>query len=661
MARWLVPSVVGACAGAIVTGLVESAGGDWYRRAATAGFVSLLAVPALTVASVIVRGLVAAWQPRVVLASLVEPDGSAPRLAGWVAVIWLATLGLAWAMFQGTWLLASVTAFKPLAIGFAAPILGVATMFLIIVMSRPAALWFAWLARKLDGLCPPRGQGTLLAPRLIIGGALYTAFVAGYLIWQLLVLKRMRTLDTEVLIAPVAGVVATIAVHFAWRGPVRLRAIAGAGVAMMAGAAIAVAVHAANSRPMVALAIWADEPVGRHAIEHLFDLEAIRRDAPIAQWRPLARDAVHPDIVLVTITNLRADRTPPYNGPAQMPALRELGQRGSVFAWAFAPTNTARHSIPSIITGVAPNRVRGRLTAFGLWLDPRHVVLAERLRAAGYETAGFVCCKEYFSEEARTGWSRGLEHVVIEEDGLALARAARKWLVERERRPGNRPLFVWMHVGEPAKWLDGQYPRTDDDRRRLYDRSLASADATLVELLGGFAQRAPDRAPITIVTADHGQGLGEHGQRYQSKNLYDPQIHVPLVIAGPNIKPQRVAETVSLVDLVPTIVDLAGFNLSRSPAIDGRSLVELAIGRRTGESTHGTAYATMIDGRVGEGRSAVIRGGWKLIDNGLGFELYDLKADPAERYNLFAQRSQIVGELKTLLTTKQRAAEHPPF
>jgi len=660
--RWLVPSVIAACVGALVAGIVDGRRADgWFAVATTAGFVVLIALPVLLAASLIVRGLVVAWQPRRIVESLLEARGSAPRLAGWVGVVWLGTLALAWAMFQGTWLLASWTAFKPLSIGFLAPLLGVGTVLGIVLLSRPAAMLFTWLARKLDARWQRIGPGTLLGPRTIGVGAVVTAIAAVCLIWRLLVTRRLGDVELGFLLAPTSGIIATILVHAAWRGSIRVRAIAGGLVGATTVAAIVLAVHAATHLPALALEIWADAGLARRSIERVFELEAIRGDVSIEQFRPAERPgAPHPDIVLVTMDGVRADRTPPYGGPAQMPALRELGQRGAVFAWAFAPSNSTRHSIPSMATGIAPNRIQGRASTWALRLDPRHVLLAERLRAGGYETAGFLCCDEYWSERGRTGWPRGLEHLVIEQDGRTLARAARAWIEHRERTPGNRPLFVWIHLLDPVG--SGPQGRTDDERRRLYDHSLAAADALLVEVFGAFAQRAPERVPLSIITANHGQGLGEHGQPYHATDLYNSQIHVPFVIAGPGIKAQRIPETVSLTDLMPTIVELAGFEPPRG--VDGRSLADLATARRSGETASGTAFAMMLADRSRPettGASAIVRGGWKLIDSGTSVELYDLKNDPAERYNLFGQRPQIVVELKALLAARVRAAQRPPF
>ena len=71
-----------------------------------------------------------------------------------------------------------------------------------------------------------------------------------------------------------------------------------------------------------------------------------------------------------------------------------------------------------MVTGLAPNRVRGRVVGWALRIDPRHVLVAERLLAGGYETAGFVCCNGFWGEDFRTGLQRGLQHLVIEPSGM---------------------------------------------------------------------------------------------------------------------------------------------------------------------------------------------------------------------------------------------------
>jgi arylsulfatase A-like enzyme len=316
-----------------------------------------------------------------------------------------------------------------------------------------------------------------------------------------------------------------------------------------------------------------------------------------------------------------------------------------------------------MILGLGPDRVRGRVVGWALRVDPRHVLVAERLRAGGYETAGFMCCAGFWGDEMHTGLERGLEHLEIEPNGLALARRARAWLDEREKSPHHRPLFLWMHILEPHNWaMATGDPRSEDVRRRQYDSALSASDSMLVELLGAFSHREPDKAPIVIVSADHGEGLGDHGQPFHSTDLYSSQTHVPLVIAGPGIKPGRIAETVSLTDLTPSLLELAGFEPPQGPAIDGRSFADLATGKRVADPEAGTAFAAMIHDRSNPGGiTAIIKGRWKLIDTAVGFELYDTRADPGEKVNLIANHPPAYDVLRKAMIQHREAAARSPF
>jgi len=632
-------------------GGVEATGAeDVMGAAAAAGFLALIVFPALLVLSAIARGIYGAWQPQTL--AIVEDDGGAPKLVGWLVVVLLGCLLLAWAMFQGTWVLNAWTAFKPLTLSFAEPIIAIAAALVAVAASRPAARLFAFLARKAERALRGKRDRSFLRPRNVLVGAAVVVVVTVYVLWRVMVKPRLGPIDLSVLHAPALALAALLLAHAVWR-VVPKQPIVGGVLGLATAASIASALVAVHTRPSLTLEIWGDQPLAGIAIERLFDL---------AEFRPVDKPgSPHPDIVLITIDTVRADHTPPYGGSADMPILKELGQRGAVFVYAFAPSNVTRRSIPSIVTGLQPNRVRGRVVGWALRIDPRHVLLAERLRAGGYETAGFMCCKGFWGDEARTGLSRGLEHVHIEQNGMRLAKAARAWLDARERSKTKRPLFLWMHILEPHNWTGGiTEPTNEDDRRRMYDRSLTASDGMMREVVGAFIERTPEQAPIVVVTADHGEGLGDHGAPYHSTDLYNSQIRVPLVIAGPGIKTgNRVAETVSLTDLTPTIVELAGFQ-PPVDQLDGRSLADLATGTRLGSPDAGVAFAAMIKDRSNPGGvTAVVRGGWKLIDNGVSYELYDVKDDPLERQNLYVQKPTIAAELKKLLAA--RAADRDPF
>ncbi len=629
--------------------------------AAAAGFVALVAWPILLAACVLVRGLWRAWRPTEL--AVVDADGSAPRLAAWVAVTWWSLLLLAWAMFQGTWLLASVTAFKPLSLSFLEPLVALGAVLVLLAVSRPAARVMTWYYRKLDASARKRFARSLTTPSVVVVGTIVKTLVTGYAIWRLLVKPRIGPFDVSIVYVPGIAVIVTLAMHSLWGRGGRSRRIVGGVLGALTVAAVACAVFAWQVRPSLTLAIWGERPLSGFAIDKLLDVDAVRARMSLAEFRPVAQPgSPHPDIVLVTIDTVRADQTPPYGGNAEMPLLRELGTRGVVFEWAFAPSNVTRRSIPSMVTGLSPTRVRGRVVGWALRIDPRHVLLAERLLAGGYETAGFVCCNGFWGPDFRTGLQRGLQTLVIEPNGMQLAKQARAWLTERHKQTGNKPLFLWMHLLEPHNWHSGSgAPTNDEEKRRFYHRALTAADSMVVELLGAFRDRPPEQAPIVIVSADHGEALGEHGQPYHSTDLYNSQIRVPFVIAGPGIKPGRITETVSLTDLTPTVLELAGFVAPRGNMMDGRSLADLATGKRGSVEGGGVAFAAMIKDRSNPGGvTAIVQGPWKLIE-AQAFELYNVHMDPNEKSNVVTTRVQKYDELRQLLLKYKEAASRSPF
>jgi arylsulfatase A-like enzyme len=663
IARWLAPSAVAACAGALVAGFVEGIPFGALESLAVAGFLAMLAIPCLVGALAVVRLLWRAWHPASL--DIVEDGGGAPRLAAWVAVLGIDALLLAWAMYQGTWALAAWTAFKPITLGFVEPALAITVCAVLAAVSRPMARGLTAVIRKLDA----RWRRSVAPRSLVTPWRIFTAATAlsvggGYAIWRVFVKSHLGPLDLDFLDAPIAGGLVALALQIAWsrlavaRKPVTL-AIGGATAIVLASA-----VFALFARPSMTLAIWGDRPIAGFAIDHLFDLDWIRSGVPLEEFRPTPiAGAPHPDIVLITIDTVRADHTPPYGGTTDMPALRDLAQRGAVFDWAFSPSNVTRRSIPSMVIGLAPNRVRGRVVGWTLRVDPRHVLVAERLLAGGYETVGFMCCVGFWGSEIRSGLSRGLSHLEIEQDGQKLAEMARAWLDERERLPDRPPMFLWMHILEPHNWvaLYGE-PHSAEERKRNYDKALVASDRMVGTVLGAFAERSPEKMPIVIVSADHGEALGEHGQPYHGTDLYDSQTRVPLVITGPGIPAHRISETVSLTDLTPSLMALAGFEPPTGASIDGRSFADLATSRRVADPNGGSAFAAMIKDRSNPGGiTAVVLGRFKLLDKEGVIEVYDTRSDPDERTNLVGQKGPPLDQLRRFLRDKVEAADVSPF
>jgi arylsulfatase A-like enzyme len=665
VAAWIGTAAGAGAIGAIVGGAVETAfTADGFTEAVgTIGYSAMFAWPILTALVVIARGLWAAWRPAELAAALTDEHGSAPRLAGWIGYILVACVIGSWATFNAVRVLAAWTTFKPTVIALAIPPVVVAVALILIATSRPGADAFTALARRLDRTCRSRLGRTPFTPKVILLGAAVTLVAVIALTWRFSVSPRIGYLDLSILIHPAVAIASAAAVHAGLaRCPTRLRRVTLATGATLGVISIGFAGWLRGAQPLAVLQIWGRPTIASEVIERLYYLEDLRDDITVLVEPPAVRPGAVPrDIVLITIDTLRADRTPVGGGRAEMPHLAKLGADGAVFAAAFSPGNVTRRAVTSISSGVAPTRMRGKVAGWALRLDPRHVLLAERFRAAGYDTAGFFCCASFWSPRHRLGINRGIDHLVIEPDGAVLADTARAWIAER-RATASRPLFVWIHFIEPHNWLQGRTDlRTPAERRAQYDRVLGEVDGYVGRVLGAFTGTG-ERAPIVAVTADHGEALGDHGQPYHSTDLYDSQIHVPLVFAGPGITPKHVVEPVGLIALAPTLLDLAGLVPPGMPQMDGESFAAVVLGTRAEDPQGGYAFSAMIQDRSAPvGSRAVIRGPWKLIETRRGFELYDRRADPTESRNLATSRPEKLAELRRLLDDRRALDGRSPF
>jgi arylsulfatase A-like enzyme len=394
------------------------------------------------------------------------------------------------------------------------------------------------------------------------------------------------------------------------------------------------------------------------------------------------------NVLLVTIDTLRADRLGVNVGadrtrPEVMPALDALATSGAVFldATAHAPLTLPSHA--SILTGRYP-LTHGVHDNGGFRLAADVPTLATTLQRAGFHTAAFVSS---FVLRASAGLSRGFDRYddrfegagrahqtasALERRGPEAARAAAAWLTHAPAR-----FFLWVHFYDPHAPYDPPPAFASRFPGQPYDGEVATADFALSTLLGALPSDRR-RDTLVVVTGDHGESLGEHGESEHGILLYDATLHVPLVIAGPGIAAgTRISRQVRHVDLLPTIAALLG--VAPPPGLDGVSLAPLLApgDRQATDSGHsgdrpGTGWGqapeappSYAESRFGElhfGWSPLhsLRDGqWKYID-GPSPELYQLTADPAERDNRSAARDDTAAGMARALGAMRQHGEAPP-
>jgi len=647
-------SLAGLVEGALYRGQGE-AGAPIAAVVCAAGIAALYAAPLAFAIALAARGLWRAWRP-VLAPEGREADG--PLLFGGAVYAALALTALGAAGY-GAALLAVVGRGPAARVSAPVPAAALAAAAaLLLAASRPAALALAGVARALG----------LRRPRACLVAVVAMAGILALAIWLGVVGPALARIDYGVAAYGWTAALALPLGHaLARRLGRRAARAAGAAAAIACAGLVAGAMVTRVRDPAALFDAWFRMPVGGLAIGLTFDLDDLRAEALPVDPTPRARPgAAHPDVVVLTIDTLRADQTRLYGGPAGMPNLELAAGRGVVFDWAFSPSNNTRQSVSAIMTGVNPARLRGRVVEFGLRLDPRHIVLAERFRAAGYATAGFLCCVNHMGGRKKIGLDRGLESVAYERDGNRLKDLATDWL--RASAGERRPRYLWVHFFDPHDW-QWQFPAPrgggggDADAEGRYRQAIQRADGFLAPIVA--AMEASGRPAILVIASDHGEGLGDHRAPHHSSNLYNSQIHVPLVIAGPGLgPPRREAQPVALLDLSATLLDLAGFEPPGMPEMDARSFADLVRGQPpAAAAAPREVYAVMVHDRsVARTGRALVAGRHKVIAvDGRKPELYDLVADPAEARNLASRKPRILRDMTARLRRRQQADAVAPF
>ena len=323
-----------------------------------------------------------------------------------------------------------------------------------------------------------------------------------------------------------------------------------------------------------------------------------------------------PNVVLVSVDTLRADALGSYGGPVATPAFDGLARDGVLFDQAIAPASQTAPSHATLFTGLEVLH-HGSLRN-GVPLDGAVETLAEILGGAGYATAAFVSS---FVLDDRFGWARGFD--VYESEfprrGETLRQRRGLWAkfefegfdrpaVETNARAlpwlvsAPEPFFLFVHYFDPhahyagppelAARVPGAFAqRAAADRieglravlpgidraqlehvLRSYQAEVLVVDRALGALLAALDERGLRDRTLVVVASDHGEGLGQHGTLDHAPNVYEEQVRVPLLLRWPEeLTPGlRIGEAVGLVDVAPTIAELAGVKFSGEP--DGRSL-----------------------------------------------------------------------------------------
>jgi arylsulfatase A-like enzyme len=375
--------------------------------------------------------------------------------------------------------------------------------------------------------------------------------------------------------------------------------------------------------------------------------------AGIGFWAMVLRSPVKPNLnlILITLDTTRADHLGCYGyKDALTPTLDKLARQGVVFERAYTPAPFTLPAHASMHTGLYPYQhglFNNGMNALNLKLP----TLAESLAHAGYATGAFVAS---YVLESQFGLNRGFsiyDDVMPpkEKDGHGYPQRRANHVVDTAllwlNQHVEHPFFCWMHFYDPHfEYVDHSDTLGDRFKEHPYDGEIAFVDQQLQRVIDFLeSQHLTDRTLI-VIAGDHGEGLGEHLERWHGNMIYNSTLHVPLIVSLPSQLSQskRVSTPVSIVDIGKTAFDCLG--VTPPAGFGGRSLKPALLGQSI---SAGEYYGESDNAYVEEGWSplrCLITEEWKYIQTTKP-ELYNLKDDPGELTNVIDSKPDLAQEM----------------
>lgn len=369
--------------------------------------------------------------------------------------------------------------------------------------------------------------------------------------------------------------------------------------------------------------------------------------------RTISKSAVEKmNVLLITIDTLRADYLGCYSQKnVETPHIDRLARNGILFQYAFAHNVVTLPSHVNILTGLYP-LYHGVHDNNGFRLEQDFLLLPEILNGRGYRTAAFVGS---FMLDARFGLNQGFDlyddyygdtnalndFVIVERRAEKVIAPALTWLKNNEKNHW----FCWIHLFdphmpyEPPEYYTKKYPNDS------YAGEVAYTDSCLAELLQFLENSSLSQSTFIILTADHGEGLGDHGEKTHGVFAYNATLHVPLIFYQPILFPEAkiVKQKVRHIDILPTVLDV--LNINSPKEIQGRSLLPLI--EKPPKWREDDCYFESLSPNLNQNWAplrGLLSGNFKYIDLPIK-ELYDLGSDYKEESNLAPEKAPAVKSL----------------
>lgn len=377
--------------------------------------------------------------------------------------------------------------------------------------------------------------------------------------------------------------------------------------------------------------------------------------APSASPRAAAAPQPPYNVVLIMVDSLRADM--PWAGyPRDIaPRLQAFAARSTLYPRAYSLSSYTAKSVFPALAGRYPSELKRDGYFFTRWL-PENVAVTELAQQRGHRTlAGNG--HGYFMPAL--GLSQGFDDyrllpgTFLDTTGVAditserLNKLAKSMLADPKNAElgEGRRFFAYFHFLDPhyTYFKHPGHPDYGDSRRDLYDNEVHFTDHWVGDLLDWIAEQPWAARTAIIVTADHGEGFGEHGHYRHAYEVWEALVRVPLIVHVPGAAPRRIEEARSHIDLAPTIAELMGIP-SGSPW-RGVSLVQEVFG---GPAPARPVLVDLPRCDLMDRRRAFVQGDYKLIAFGDDdrFSLYQVSQDFAEREDLASADTARFAQLK---------------
>lgn len=388
----------------------------------------------------------------------------------------------------------------------------------------------------------------------------------------------------------------------------------------------------------------------------------LRKEDPAREFASLltSHGIDKPNVILITLDTTRADHLPCYGySNVQTPHLDSLVKKGILFEQCTASSPLTLPSHASMLTGLYPTyhgvRVNGNTA-----ISEQHWTLAELYSQEGYQCGAFIGA---FVLDGRWGLKQGFHHyddqfdlrkykqldlAGVQRPGNEVIDAALAWLESHK----ESPFFAWVHLYDPHTPYEPPepyYSQYNTGLIGLYDGEIAFTDEQIGRCVSWLMQNELEKETIVAIIGDHGEGLGDHGERAHGYYIYEYAVQVPFIIITPFERFQglRIRSQVRGIDLYPTLLQMAGIKVPEEN--QGESLLSFFFHPEKEEGQY--AYCESLTPNIHYGWSPLhsLRNPQHKYIDAPRPELYDLLDDPQELNNVVNKNPKIARKFKEAL------------